>query len=372
MRYLSLLVIAIFSFSCSQKGNNTEEKEFQFAYTVDTVMVDSGEDFIFLKYGLNVAAISSDKKLLYNLNPTNFQLEVIDLESLKLSNRIQLEKEGPTGIGNPRSLHISQDGKFHFLTFSDVRVFDSSLETMKAIKFRKENFENLAVDESLGFNLTLSDDGKKGYVEYGPDDEELAKKGLAVLNLQNLQLKTIPLEIYSRIQPYVRSFYQDGQLQTRTIESTYIDQAGDRVLISSPNFNEVYILDQITDSVSRKIFHSSLTSDFKKVPEITSFESVEEMRAAFQKENEKVTFSRFYYDDFNEKFWRFSRELDRKIGDSSVFKAVVTIYDKDLNQQHEAIFPDNIFGFKFFKDGKLWSYVNVDDELGFAVFTFDF
>jgi hypothetical protein len=26
----------------------------------------------------------------------------------------------------------------------------------------------------------------------------------------------------------------------------------------------------------------------------------------------------------------------------------------------------------FFKDGKLWSYVNVDDELGFAVFTFDF
>jgi hypothetical protein len=24
----------------------------------------------------------------------------------------------------------------------------------------------------------------------------------------------------------------------------------------------------------------------------------------------------------------------------------------------------------FFKDGKLWSYVNVDDELGFEVFTF--
>jgi hypothetical protein len=28
--------------------------------------------------------------------------------------------------------------------------------------------------------------------------------------------------------------------------------------------------------------------------------------------------------------------------------------------------------YPFFKDGKLWSYVNVDDELGFAVFTFDF
>ena len=26
----------------------------------------------------------------------------------------------------------------------------------------------------------------------------------------------------------------------------------------------------------------------------------------------------------------------------------------------------------FFKDGKLYSYVNAEDELGFAVFTFDF
>ena len=26
----------------------------------------------------------------------------------------------------------------------------------------------------------------------------------------------------------------------------------------------------------------------------------------------------------------------------------------------------------FFKDGKLWSYVNVDDELGFAVMDFEF
>ena len=28
--------------------------------------------------------------------------------------------------------------------------------------------------------------------------------------------------------------------------------------------------------------------------------------------------------------------------------------------------------YPFFKDGKLYSYVNVEDELGFAVFTFDF
>jgi hypothetical protein len=38
----------------------------------------------------------------------------------------------------------------------------------------------------------------------------------------------------------------------------------------------------------------------------------------------------------------------------------------------EAEFKIDPNGFKFFKDGKLWSYVNVEDELGFAVMEFKF
>ncbi len=55
-----------------------------------------------------------------------------------------------------------------------------------------------------------------------------------------------------------------------------------------------------------------------------------------------------------------------------VFKNVLTVFDENLNQLGETIVPVDPFSKKFFKDGKLWSYVNVEDELGFAVFTFDF
>jgi hypothetical protein len=50
------------------------------------------------------------------------------------------------------------------------------------------------------------------------------------------------------------------------------------------------------------------------------------------------------------------------------------VYDRDFNLIGEAelseklAFPRDFF----FKDGKLWSYVNVEDELGFAVMDFKF
>ncbi len=58
------------------------------------------------------------------------------------------------------------------------------------------------------------------------------------------------------------------------------------------------------------------------------------------------------------------------IGDSATFKQVITVFDEQLHQIHEAQIPINHFTYKFFKDGKLWSFVNLEDELGFEVYTF--
>lgn len=83
-------------------------------------------------------------------------------------------------------------------------------------------------------------------------------------------------------------------------------------------------------------------------------------------------FGRFYFDKTNRRFWRFSRDLESEIGDSLIFKNVLTVFDENLNQLGEIAVSVDPFSKKFFKDGKLWSYVNVDDELGFAVFSFNF
>lgn len=60
-------------------------------------------------------------------------------------------------------------------------------------------------------------------------------------------------------------------------------------------------------------------------------------------------------------------ELDRMIGDSATYTRILTIFDKDLNQLHEEKVDFTEMGsLTFFKDGTLYSYINLEDELGFV------
>jgi hypothetical protein len=69
------------------------------SYSVDTLIVDPGEEIINLAFGLRLSDLSPDKKKLYLLNEVNQSLAVIDLDQLRLVDQNQFEKEGPNGIG---------------------------------------------------------------------------------------------------------------------------------------------------------------------------------------------------------------------------------------------------------------------------------
>lgn len=358
--------------SCSEKASEAEmPTALNFSYTLDTVMVDAGDGFVFLNRLLATAALSPDQKTLFNFNPGEVELEVIDLVDLRVRERIKLESEGPLGVGNPSSLSVAQDGGFAFINFFDARLFNPALDSMGLLHIRREQFEGLGLNESLNPTISVSTDGEQLFVPYGPEDESLPQLGLAVVSIADKALRKIPLDIYARLQPYVMSLLQEGQVQMRTIEPVYFKQIEDRLLISSASLNELYILDLETDSVSHRVYQSTITQNSKKVPERTTMDSPEEMRTRFRAINEDVTFGDFYFDDQKKRYWRFSQELDRMIGDSATFKRVVTLFDEDLQQIHEEELPIDLFSFKFFKDGKLYSHINVEDELGFVVYTFD-
>jgi hypothetical protein len=59
---------------------------------------------------------------------------------------------------------------------------------------------------------------------------------------------------------------------------------------------------------------------------------------------------------------------------STKSEVYLSAFDPELNLLGEIQLEDlkQVPEKPFFKDGKLWSYVNVADELGFAVFTFNF
>ncbi|GMQ25542.1 hypothetical protein Aoki45_22240 [Algoriphagus sp. oki45] len=374
MRKLFLFLSVPLIFSC---GGNSSENESDsgilknFSYTIDTVMIDAGDDFIFLQ-GLNFSALSPDKSLLYSYNYKDVQLEVTDLNTLQLKEKIKLDKEGPLGVGNPNSLFISESGEFFFSGFTGLHRFDPSLQRMTKYALRKEKFDVLEEDEALDFDILISRDGNWAFGAYGKDNMDEAKKGLAVLSLQDLSLRKIPASIWETQRPYVRTLMEDGQMRMQTLEKVYLYHQDNRIILSSGNINEIYVVDLATDSVSTIQYSSQLTRNVKKVPERTVVNSNAEMREMFQQANQEVEFREFHFEEQSQKFFRLSRDVSKTIGDSVVYKTVMTIFDRDLRQIHEEEIPLDVFGLKFFKDGKLWSYVNVEDELGFAVMELKF
>src|SRR5690606_26275785 len=219
-------------------------------------------------------------------------------------------------------------------------------DSMTLYKIRSEKFEALNADESLAQDYQVSPDGKYVFVPYGPEDYKKPNTGIAILKLDDLHLRKIPMDLCERSHAYVRTFLKDGTPQSWTNGFVFDDAADNRLLLSYHNFNEVYVLDLSTDSISHKIFHYNITQDSKKIPSKTTYDSPSEMRGVFQEQAEQVEFSRIHYDDQREMFWRFSRDLDRKIGDSIVNKHATTFFDKDLNQSHEEKMPIPFFGYK--------------------------
>ncbi|WP_268033404.1 DUF4221 family protein [Algoriphagus sp. PAP.12] len=364
MRYFPILLILLVSISCSEQ--KTENGDL--LVIIDTVMVDANDELIFLQSGLSHSALSSDQKKLFNFTPES-KLEVIDLDDLKLQSKISTEKEGNLGTGWPYAIQFDQSENFVFYSFNELRIFDPNLSTMKRYSLTEDALKGLKPEILAPFNpkITVGNELFGIYETY-----ETEPKGLAIVSLEDGNVEKIPLESIEKIASYTHSLFVQGRLSNRVYDPIYLALANRRLIISTAYSNEVLILDLDTKTTLIKPFHSTLTEDFTKVPVQTRAESIDEMERIMKEREKNVKFGPFIYDSSNNQFVRFSRKLDREKGDSLIYKTILTVYDKDLNQLGETIVLADPFSKKFFKDGKLWSYVNVEDELGFAVFTFDF
>lgn len=373
MKKLLYILLLPLIFSCG--GNSSENPDLgnileNLTYTVDTVIVDSGDDIFSLQWGLNISTLSNDQKYLFNFNPQTNQLEIIDLENLKLKEKLSLEREGPLGTGNPRGIHLDKKGRLFMIGFNEIRIFSPSLDSMQLIKLNDENIKGLNSDESIGTEFKITDDGLKLITTYGVGEK--VQHGLAIISLEGLQVIKIPFELGQKIQPFVRTFYMDGKLMSQSRESIYLNEIEGVVLASSPHFNEVHKVDLEKNSISVNRYSSQISENSTPIPTQTRGETFEEMDALYLESTKQVDFGRFYFDDKGKKAWRFTNELDREIGDSLIFRQVLTVFDEKMNHLGETVVKFNAFGYKFFKDGKLWSYVNVNDELGFAVLDLKF
>ena len=100
MRLLIVAAFFIAVFSCASKEEKKQTVSDQIKVSLDTVMIDAGEEFLYLQDQLYYSALSNDKSYLINFSRQDFTTEKIGLEELRLLDKVNFEKEGPNGVLN--------------------------------------------------------------------------------------------------------------------------------------------------------------------------------------------------------------------------------------------------------------------------------
>lgn len=369
-----LLVLAAFTFfSCSSSDKADEKSDLgmAFSYEMDTVLVDSGDHFFFLNWSLRISDLTQDGKLLYNLNPESLLLEVVDMDELKLKETIQLEKEGPNGIGDGfiSKLQVIRNGNLMLFDFNKIVEISPKGELIKKYEFDKTLLSGYEFGETdvVSYMGTFSTDGKTYVGELEDEDFRKPVIGLAVIELETKEMKFVFTDAISKLDEFRIMMEMNGNAMRSHGEFSYIKFINGQLVLSNTAMNEVYIYDFDKDSLLHKTFEARLTGNerIKNFP--TQVETREAFNEAWKEKRKQVSFGPLIYQKEENLIWRISTEMDRMIGDSVVTKDVVTFFDPDFKMLKE----QNLENFKrsythFFKDGILYNFLNIDDELAFV------
>lgn len=379
MTRLTLFAIALIAFSCgstdSEESTSSNVLE-NLAYSIDTVLINSGQELVDLSGDIRLADFSKDLQKLYLLGQKNKVLYVFDLDQKVLIETIQFEKEGPNGIGEyPSSLQLLAGERFLISDYRSSYLFDKAAKRIGEFKIVKDSIQGLETKDemSLLHHVTLSPDEQALFSLPGNFFE--GTRDLLVYDLSKSAGKQIDIPAMDLAGTF-RVVLQSKDMMMVSIEDINFSWANDRLFIYSNSTSDLYSYDYQADSLCLHTFPHVLVESKKSGSVQNTVESQEAFQAEMEKISTQITFGGMIWDPASERYYRFGRifvpkpDLERK-GDDKVY---LFAYDKDLNLIGEVYLEDlkKQPNRSFFKEGKLWSYVNMDDELGFGIFDFDF
>jgi hypothetical protein len=378
MKRLILTFLTPIVFSCGEKP--TDDSELgnvleNLTFTVDTVVVDSGEEFIDLRTGLGFSDLSSDHSTLYLLDGVSQMIE-IDLDRLRLIKKNQFEKEGPNGIGAyPQGFQRLSDENFLISSFQGNAIFSPTAEKIRDVKFSAKNIDGLSQDqEQAAFFGLLATEERTHFLSL-PGNLFDGMRNLLVADFSSVKGKLIDIPAMD-IASEMRIVLKSTQSMMVAVERVELQDLHGRAVISSSATSDIYLYDYAADSLRLVSYSHTLVPSKKERKARTEVETVDEFQKEWAKHQEQIGFLKFFWDEQRQQYYRFGSISIPKPSPDAEQKSEVFLfaYDTDFRLIGETKFDELSTAplYPFFKDGKLWSYVNVDDELGFAVFSFNF
>lgn len=376
---LRLMAISAF-FSCSAKEESPSSNLFEnLSYTVDTVMVDAGDDFLNLSGMIRTYSLNEDKSQFWFFEMSPKRLVQVDLNQQKVLKKSLFEEEGPDGVGgNISDLEIGPKGELYLKSNSSVGIYDPNGQKLQNLKFVPSGIDSTLARNSYAiFDRSVFDFGTKKIYSH-PGFIDAGEYVLLILDPETQTATSLPVPKMKIVDDYSRT--QTFETESGTAASFYsvgsdITLLPGEVILSNAAMSGIYRLDIQTEKLE---FIDIQHRDYPNTMDLELIQNPSGPEQMF--ENQKKIWGHINYlpliwDDTRQLYFRFG--IKSFMGDQPGPPKVeyyLFAYDRDFKVLGEAKLGDMkyLLWNSFFKDGKLWSYVNVEDELGFAVIDFKF
>jgi hypothetical protein len=368
MKKIYLVFATALFFACSENPKDVSRSQsLSLTFELDTVMVDAGDELIYLQRMLDASDLSKDDRWLYNFNIEENLLEVIDLENLRLSHKIAFEREGPNGTGRVYKLQHLDDQNFLMMDYNSLSIFSEEGEKNIYLKFGDFLDGILESDEELDYDGVLDEENKFFYSFY--TKAWVQKKGIVKLNLNTGSLEKIPLPQFEYMNRFTVNIHNDYQMKIN-LARLFISLHEDKVMISNTTENKLLVMDTLSDRLTVLSFLSNLMPNSQKEITQKDVDTEAEFLEIVKSRDKEVMFGKWHFDPQSERFLRLTYQLEREVEDKKEYQVVLTVLDKQYKQIYEGITPLKSKQLSMFvREGKLHIFENIVDELGFVVMT---
>ena len=375
MKYLVFVFLLGLLVGCGGSDGGGNANEVRIDFSLDTVMVNPGQEILFLNSSLYQAQLGPEKKYLYNFNHTDFSIEKINLDELAFEDKIMISKEGPDGVGQYFMGFLFKDeNNLLFRCYNQDNILDLNGKKKQQFDFKKVGSESdkLSDSEDLYSTVVLPEQPE---VYYGlVSSWQDGKTEVAKVVVEEDKIQRFYLPIFEKAKKTEIEFAEGGRFSM----AKYIIYAGGKLIVGAEVTSDLYVLDKETGTANHHEYTSEITATEKKGNYPSTVGDMDEFSGIYRRILEEVGFLPPVWDEVNEVFYRFSfiMEFDdtaekpenSPFQQASGAKVFLTIYDKDLNMLTESAIPQLTQrpAFHFAKDGKLWVFENVEDEMGFV------
>ncbi|MGJ3235352.1 DUF4221 family protein [Marivirga sp.] len=366
--FISSIIIISFS-SCGGGSENGKQKSV-INISIDSAMVDAKGEIIDTKYGLQSFDFDDENNFMFKFNTNNRHgLEIIDMNKMELVDFIPFEIEGPNGTGsNVSNVKFVTTNKIAIQNSKDILLFDYNAELINQYEIANNQFKG----DSMPAGYRMETTGL--FVPSKKTSINLVNKVFSYLRgFAKLDLKKNTREIYwmddlKQLDAYRVSLTTGGSVMNiRTkVYSLFNDN---KYIMCNDMLNELHYYDMQLDSVIHKTYHSQLSGNKNEIAGKIEVESMEELGRIMSSRKKSNSFGEIVYDKTRKQYYRFSSFSTTPDQEEENWNIILTIFDENLNQIHEIgnIELDKVPETYFVKDGKIYIYKNMEDEMGFVI-----